>query len=84
MMMMMMLILVSSLTFQITFGAVPLASISRPFHFCLPFHNTTTRVTLRHKNKYQTPFHLATCLTSNIILAPDTSWSTQSFHGSIL
>ena len=43
----MMLCLVSSLAFQITFGAEPLASISRPFHIWLPFHNTTTQITLR-------------------------------------
>ncbi len=44
---MMMLNLVSSLAFQITFGAEPLASISRPFHLNLPFHNTTTQIILR-------------------------------------
>ena len=46
-MMMMMLNLVSSLAFQITFGAEPLASISRPFHLCLPFLNVTSQVILR-------------------------------------
>ena len=45
--MMMMLNLVSSLAFQITFGAEPLVSISRPFHLCLPFLNVTSQVILR-------------------------------------
>jgi len=44
MMVMMMLILVSGLAAQITFGAEPLASISRPFHpNNLPSLNTTTQ-----------------------------------------
>ena len=47
---MMMLILVSSLANQITFGAEPLASISRPFHLNLPFLNTTTQSSYEHKN----------------------------------
>ena len=46
-MMMMMLSLVYSLPFQITFGAEPLASIRRPFHIFLPFQNTTNQVYLR-------------------------------------
>ena len=69
MMMMMMLILVTSLAFQITLGAEPLASISRPFHLFLPFHNTTTQVTLRTQEQVSNPIpscHLSGNLCSNI------------------
>jgi len=53
MMMMMMLILFSffSLTFQTAFGAEPLASISRPFHFYLPFLNTPDLVIISTKEQ---------------------------------
>ena len=49
-MMMMILILVFSLTFQTAFGAEPLASISRPFHLNLPFLITATQSSYKHKN----------------------------------
>jgi len=49
MMVMMMLILVSGLAAQITFGAEPLASISRPFHLNLqyPKYHYYTQIILR-------------------------------------
>ncbi len=50
MMMVMMLILVFSLAFQTAFAAEPRASISRPFHLNLPFLNTTTQSSYKHKN----------------------------------
>ena len=44
-----MLDLVSSLTFQTAFGAKPLAFISRPFHFYLPFLNTPALIIISTK-----------------------------------
>ena len=65
-----MLFLVSSLTFQITLvGAEPLASMNRPFHIFLPFHNTTTQVTLRTQEQVShtiPSYHLSGNLCSDI------------------
>ena len=62
MMMMMMLDLVSSLAFQTTFGAEPLASISRPFNLCLPFlNNVTSQVILRTQVQVSLTTQLYNC-----------------------
>ena len=73
-MMMMMLVLVFSLTFQTAFGAEPLASISRPFHLNLPFPNTTTQSSYEHKNntlQYNSP---------SMLLNPSKIKTPRSLH----
>ena len=71
-MMMMMLSLVYSLPFQITFGAEPLASIRRPFHIFLPYQNTTSQVYLRTQEQVShttpaIPMSLYLCCNTNTI-----------------
>ena len=61
MMMMMFSHIVSSLTFQTAFGAEPLAAISRPFHLNLPFLNTTTQSSYKHKNNAHQYITLQPC-----------------------